>query len=157
MATVELNRSRASLMCELRSLDEESVLGCLVAGGSSQREHSVRSGCVIHEERGLRADVVRFALVKRVGRPGTFCPVLIRFEPREPPLQFGIFGRNPGPLKNKGDQPRSVSVTHRFLRRSIRALPVARQRRQAPATVSLLLFQKLANQDLLPIVWEQSR
>ena len=101
--------------------------------------------------------MVLFVLVQRVGRPGTFLLVLIRSEPREPPLQFGIFPRNPGPLKNKGDQPRRVSVARRFLRRSIRALPAARQRRQAPATVSPLLFQKLANDGLLPIWFEQSR
>jgi hypothetical protein len=65
--------------------------------------------------------------------------------------------RNRGLLKNKGDQPRRIAVARRFLRRSICALPVARQRRQAPAPVSLLLFQKLGNDGLLPIWFEQSR
>src|SRR5579864_4355167 len=124
--------------------------------GGSQREDSERSGCVIHKERGLRTDVVLFVLVQRVGRPGTLLLILIRSEPREPQLQLGIFRRNPGPLKNKGDQPCRVSVARRFLRRPIRALPSARQRRQAPATVSTLLFQKLANDGLLPIWFEQS-
>src|SRR5437899_7869144 len=94
--------------------------------------------------------MVLFVLVQRVGRPGTFLLVLIRSEPREPPLQFGIFRRNPGPLKNKGDQPRRVSVARRFLRRSIRAVPAARQRRPAPSTVRPPLSPNRANDALLP-------
>src|SRR6516162_1355848 len=125
------------LLCSERRIRLASLLAPI---GGSQREHSVRSGRIIHKERGLRTDMVLFALVQRVRRPGTFRLVLIRDEPREPSLQFGVFGRNPAPLQNKGDQPRRVSVARRFLTRSIRALPVARQRRQAPATVSLLLF-----------------
>ena len=68
------------------------VLSPLSTIGGSQRERSVGSGCVIHKERGLRTDVVLFILVQRVSGPGTFRLVLIRGEPREPPLQLGIFG-----------------------------------------------------------------
>ena len=59
--------------------------------------------------------MVLFVFVQRVGRPGTFRFVLIRGEPRQPPLQFGIFGRNPDLLKNKGNQPCRVSVARSFL------------------------------------------
>ena len=66
-----------------------------VTVGGSQREHSVRSGCVIHKERGFRIDVVLFVLVQRVGRPGTFRPILIRSKPCESLLQFGIAAEIP--------------------------------------------------------------
>ena len=78
----------------LRSEHLGKTAHCLISAtvGGSQREHSVRSGRVIHKERGFRTDVVLFVLVQRVGRPGTFRPILIRSELCESLLQFGISG-----------------------------------------------------------------
>src|SRR5579871_2894149 len=98
-ATAKNGAELANSVVDLQPL-RSAVLSSLATIGGGQREHRVRSGCVIHKERGLRTHVVLFVLVQRIGRPGTFRFVLIRDEPGEPSLQFGIFGRDSGALKN---------------------------------------------------------
>ena len=81
-------------------VDHDAALENLTAGancgsplatiGGRQREHSVGSSGVIHEERSFWTDVVLFVLVQRVGRPGAFRLVLIRRQPCEALFQFCI-------------------------------------------------------------------
>lgn len=84
-----------SLTCKLHSSERRIRLRFLATSGSNRREHSVRSGCVIHKKRSLRADVVLFALVQRVGRPGTFCPVLIAMSHASPRFSLAFSSEFP--------------------------------------------------------------